>query len=431
MLKMALVQHAQYSHSLDQLHSTPQASHTRSRHEDFPAVTSGPRRLSQHDSLGMPDTRAQDIVDAARAARHVEPTVAAGQAYPAYITTPPTPLDGGGKHIGVSCLTPALRNERKLKDFKGPRKVPNYSPDLEPGSWIESYELAMDMLGVAAVCAKYFTMMLEGATHVAEKPAVTPSTLGGLKECFIKNFRGTCKRPMTIVNLQHYIQRPDESAHHWTRRVAEVIHSSKGISAAQAVLILEKNCHYEPLVLKLGRLKQKVQDMGELMDPLTTYAESDDTKDPGEGDDKTGAAKKGELHKGQSQFQNRGNNHHDGYGKKRQQEGPTEFVDNTNTGNKNPRQKKQGFSGKKPRNYHKMLKGPFPQHATTKGPATHSWEDCYVMQEFWAEALKRSQSGEKGHGGTTRASGPPVTLKVSLTKDHRAGRSTMLAIPSS
>ncbi|KAI4994234.1 hypothetical protein ZWY2020_029282 [Hordeum vulgare] len=65
MLKTAVVQHAQYSHSLDRLHSTPQASHTRSRHEDFPVVTSGPRRLPQHDLLGMPDTRAQGIVDAA------------------------------------------------------------------------------------------------------------------------------------------------------------------------------------------------------------------------------------------------------------------------------------------------------------------------------------------------------------------------------
>ena len=134
---------------------------------------------------------------------------------------------------------------------------------------------------------------------------------------FIKNFIGTSKRPMTIVDLQHCVQRPDESAHHWTRRVAEVIHSSEGISAAQAVLILDKNCHYEPLVLKLGRLKRKVQDMGELMDTLTRYAESDDTKDPGEDDDKVSTARKGELHKGHSQFQGRGNHHHGGHGKKR------------------------------------------------------------------------------------------------------------------
>ena len=28
------------------------------------------------------------------------------------------------------------------------------------------------------------------------------------------------------------------------------------------------------------------------------------------------------------------------------------------------------------------------------GPATHSWEDCYVMREFWAEAIKKGQSGD-------------------------------------
>ncbi|KAI4994235.1 hypothetical protein ZWY2020_029283 [Hordeum vulgare] len=229
----------------------------------------------------------------------------AGQVYPAYISPTPAPLDGGGKHIGVSCLVPALRNERMPKDFKGPMKVPNYSLDLEPGSWIESYELAMDMLDVSqAVCTKYFTMMLEGTAHTWFKnlPPNSINTWAELKERFIKNFRGTCKHPITIVDLQHCVQRPDESAHHWTRRVAEVYHSSKGISAAQAVLILEKNCHYEPLVLKLGRLKRKVQDMGQLMDALTRYAQSDNTKDPGEGDDKTGATRRGKLQKGQSQF---------------------------------------------------------------------------------------------------------------------------------
>ena len=49
------------------------------------------------------------------------------------------------------------------KDFKGPRKVANYTADLSPESWVESYEMAMEMLDVDdAACAKYFTMMLEG-----------------------------------------------------------------------------------------------------------------------------------------------------------------------------------------------------------------------------------------------------------------------------
>ena len=45
--------------------------------------------------------------------------------------------------LGVPCLTPALRNVRLPKDFKGPRKVPNYSADLQPEAWVESYEMAM------------------------------------------------------------------------------------------------------------------------------------------------------------------------------------------------------------------------------------------------------------------------------------------------
>lgn len=67
--------------------------------------------------------------------------------------------------VGVPCLTSALRNERLPKDFKGPRKVVNYTADQPPEAWIESYKLAMEMLDVNdAMCAKYFTMMLDGPT---------------------------------------------------------------------------------------------------------------------------------------------------------------------------------------------------------------------------------------------------------------------------
>ena len=88
-------------------------------------------------------------------------------------------------------MAPALRNERMPKDFKGPRKVPNYTPDLEPASWVESYEIAMDMLDVSeAVCARYFTMMLEGSarTWLKNLPPNSIQSWAELKERFIKNF---------------------------------------------------------------------------------------------------------------------------------------------------------------------------------------------------------------------------------------------------
>ncbi|KAI5018735.1 hypothetical protein ZWY2020_043623 [Hordeum vulgare] len=75
------------------------------------------------------------------------------------------------------------------------------------------------------------------------------------------------------------------------------------------MLILEKNCHFQPLVLKLGRLKRKVHDMGELMDTLTRYAESDDTKDADSDDEKVSEAKRGDGVKG---AQGRGDSHNNG-----------------------------------------------------------------------------------------------------------------------
>ena len=83
--------------------------------------------------------------------------------------------------VGVPCLAPALRNECLPKDFKGPHKVPNYTADLRPKAWIESYELAMEMLDVNnAVCAKYFTMMLDvlARTWLKGLPAVGVKTGG-------------------------------------------------------------------------------------------------------------------------------------------------------------------------------------------------------------------------------------------------------------
>ena len=67
---------------------------------------------------------------------------------------------------GVPYLVWALRNERLPKDFKGPRKVPNYIADLPPKAWIESYEMALELLEVSnTACAKYFTMMPDGTTR--------------------------------------------------------------------------------------------------------------------------------------------------------------------------------------------------------------------------------------------------------------------------
>ena len=54
------------------------------------------------------------------------------------------------------------------------------------------------------------------------------------------------------------------------------------------MIVLERNCKFEPVVHKLGRLKRTVKDMGELMDAVFNYAESEKIKDVDSKDDKAG-----------------------------------------------------------------------------------------------------------------------------------------------
>ena len=106
-------------------------------------------------------------MDRARARREAE-LATQHQARQLTPVRPTTSTEPGvtSSSLGVPCLIPALRNVRLPKDFKGPRKVPNYTADQASGTWVESYEMAMEMLDVDEVaCAKYFTMMLEGTTR--------------------------------------------------------------------------------------------------------------------------------------------------------------------------------------------------------------------------------------------------------------------------
>ena len=118
---------------------------------------------------------------------------------------------------------PALRNERLPKDFKGPRKVPNYTADLQPRAWIESYEMSMELLEVSEVAmVKYFIMMLDGTARTWLK-GLPPNSIGSwaeLKARFIQNFKDTCKQPMLIVDLAACVQEEGESTTHWVRRVS-------------------------------------------------------------------------------------------------------------------------------------------------------------------------------------------------------------------
>ena len=102
---------------------------------DSAAVSSNARRRNQLGGNDPTCNGAFNLVDQERIRQEAERAVqlaaeqAAHQAFPVY---PATSVEAGvaTRTGGVPCLVPALRNERFPKDFKGPRKVPNYTADL-------------------------------------------------------------------------------------------------------------------------------------------------------------------------------------------------------------------------------------------------------------------------------------------------------------
>ena len=97
---------------------------------------------------------------------------------------------------------------------------------------------------------------------------------------------------------------------------------------------------FEPLVHKLGRLKRTVKDMGELMNAVIKYAESDKTRDADSEEDKACQNKKNNRKGSQSQPN-----------KRRHDQNASDLVAITNTGYQ--RQKQGGNS------YHKSEGGGF------------------------------------------------------------------------
>src|SRR5215216_6589922 len=102
--------------------------------------------------------------------------------------------------------------------------------------------------------------------------------------------------------------------------------------------------------------------MGELMEALIKYADSDNTRDPRSDEEKSNKGKKNGNGKGQQQNMtghNQGNN-----GKRKQTDGGSDFVANTNAQNNNQRRKGNlpQFRGPK-LNLEAMLNEPCLKHS--------------------------------------------------------------------
>ena len=92
-----------------------------------------------------------------------------------------------------------------------------------------------------------------------------------LARVFTRTLEGTCKRPVGLPELQHCMQKPNETLRDYIQRWITLHHTVENVSDHQAVCAFKKGIHYRELNLKFGRTADITLDR--MMEIATKYAD--------------------------------------------------------------------------------------------------------------------------------------------------------------
>ena len=87
---------------------------------------------------------------------------------------------------------------------------------------------------------------------------------------FVRTFGGTCKRPAGLPELQHCVQKPNETLREFIQRWSTLHHTVENVSEHQAVCAFKEGVKYRELVLKFGRTGDMT--LARMMEIATRYA---------------------------------------------------------------------------------------------------------------------------------------------------------------
>src|SRR5215216_1763207 len=123
---------------------------------------------------------------------------------------------------------------------------------------------------------KHLPLMLEGSAR-AWLNQLAPGSIfcwEELDRVFIKTFEGTCKRPAGLTELQHCIQKLNETLIDFIQRWITLHHSVENASEHQAVCAFKEGVRYRELNLKFGRTGD--MSLGRMMEIATRYANGEE-----------------------------------------------------------------------------------------------------------------------------------------------------------
>ncbi|KAK1694635.1 hypothetical protein QYE76_011332 [Lolium multiflorum] len=192
------------------------------------------------------------------------------------------PRQSAFNRVGPACFGPMIRGEPYPVGFKGPRDIEKYDTHIDPTVWIDSYTMAMGILGYSELlAARYLPLMMDGVNRHWFN-TLTPNSIDSWDEAraaFIQHFASAYTRATTIEDLDRCVQGPRESTRRWVQRWQDMWTTSNGISTDTAIYCFRRCCRYEPLSAKLRRVSRDNISIAELFDIALRYADEDPTVD--------------------------------------------------------------------------------------------------------------------------------------------------------
>ena len=91
---------------------------------------------------------------------------------------------------------------------------------------------------------------------------------------FVRTFEGTRKRPAGLAELQHCVQKPNETLRDYIQRWTTLHHTVENVSQHQAVCTFKEGILYRELNLKFGRTGDMT--LTRMMEIATRYANGEE-----------------------------------------------------------------------------------------------------------------------------------------------------------
>ena len=167
-----------------------------------------------------------------------------------------------------------IRGKKYPANFKVPKEIEEYDPSM----WLDTYLMAMGIAGhTDLLAARYLPLMMEGATRqwINTLPAGSIDSWEEMRDAFVRHFEGSYTRATTIEDLKQCIQGQRESTRHWIQRWQELWINASGIHPDTAIHCFKNACRYEPLVAKIKRVYQTLDNIPDLLEITKRYTEED------------------------------------------------------------------------------------------------------------------------------------------------------------